>query len=415
VTSLPPVVRVGWLLVWIAGCGSSTPGGQASTTPPNTLPVTVDQGPAELTSSGMESANAGYASITVCSPGSTTGCQTLDHLLVDTGSTGLRIVHEVLSPSVVPQPLIDPASGRALSECMVFADGWSWGSLVTADVTIGGRTISGLVLEVMGDPASGTAPTGCTKGNGPEEDSVQTFRANGVLGVGYFLQDCGSYCEDQVPTGGAAPFYACTSSGGDEGCTPTTVSVRHQPSNAVAMLSGDNNGLILRFPSTGDSPAASLTGTLLFGIATQANNGLGPATFHSVDPTDGTLSTTYGGQEFPRSVIDSGSNALFFTDAAIPVCPSSDVGNGFYCPPSPIDAAAVLDGSQVSFTVGNADQLFTTAPTATVYPTLSGPLGNLQLSSSAFDWGLPFFFGRSVFLLFETRSAGSTMGPAIGF
>jgi uncharacterized protein DUF3443 len=61
------------------------------------------------------------------------------------------------------------------------------------------------------------------------------------------------------------------------------------------------------------------------------------------------------------------------------------------------------------------DQLFTSTPSATVYPTLGAPLGALQLSSSTFDWGLPFFLGRSVFVLFETRSAGSTTGPAVGF
>jgi len=77
--------------------------------------------------------------------------------------------------------------------------------------------------------------------------------------------------------------------------------------------------------------------------------------------------------------------------------------------------AATLGGSQIGFTVDNADQLFTTAPSATVYPGLAAPIGDLQLSSSGFDWGLPFFFGRSVFVLFETRSAASTTGPAIGF
>ena len=28
---------------------------------------------------------------------------------------------------------------------------------------------------------------------------------------------------------------------------------------------------------------------------------------------------------------------------------------------------------------------------------------------------LPFFYGRSVFVLFESRSLGSTTGPAVGF
>ncbi len=65
--------------------------------------------------------------------------------------------------------------------------------------------------------------------------------------------------------------------------------------------------------------------------------------------------------------------------------------------------------------MGNADQLFTSAPDAAVFPTLAGPLGDFQLPSGTFDWGMPFFYGRSVFVLFEGRSAGSITGPAVGF
>jgi hypothetical protein len=32
-----------------------------------------------------------------------------------------------------------------------------------------------------------------------------------------------------------------------------------------------------------------------------------------------------------------------------------------------------------------------------------------------FDWGLPFFYGRSVFVLFESHTAGAITGPAVGF
>jgi hypothetical protein len=35
--------------------------------------------------------------------------------------------------------------------------------------------------------------------------------------------------------------------------------------------------------------------------------------------------------------------------------------------------------------------------------------------NSSFDWGLPFFFNRSVFVLFEQNSASGTSGPASAF
>ena len=114
-------------------------------------------------------------------------------------------------------------------------------------------------------------------------------------------------------------------------------------------------------------------------------------------------------------MVDSGSNAFFFTDSAISQCATTDVGNGFYCPPSPIDAAATLGGAQVGFTVDNADQLFANSPSASVYPGLAAPIGDLQLSSSGFDWGLPFFFGRSVFTAIETQSTPGGVGPYFAY
>jgi hypothetical protein len=42
---------------------------------------------------------------------------------------------------------------------------------------------------------------------------------------------------------------------------------------------------------------------------------------------------------------------------------------------------------------------------------LAGPSSD----SSGFDWGLPFFFGRSVFTAIEGRSAGGSVGPYMAF
>jgi hypothetical protein len=383
------------------------------------VPVTLDQGPAALISSGTVAANAPFVSVTLCTPGSTTACQTIDHVLVDTGSVGLRIVHEALSGAAAPKAVTDSHSGLPLSECLLFADGYAWGSVGTADVTLGGRAMPGLVLQVVGDPASGAVPSACSSGNGPDESTVAGFGSNGVLGVGYFLEDCGSFCASQVPSGGA-PFYACSGGGGDQGCTAVTVPTASQPSNPIAQLSSDNNGLQLQFPAVAGDSATTASGTLILGIGTEDDNGLGSATLHPVDATDGTLSTSYGGSTFSSSVIDSGSTAYYFPDSSIPDCPASGPGNGFYCPAITLAKNATIAGTDgrsvpVAFSVSNAEQVFGAAPSAAAFPTLGGPFGNLQLPSGTFDWGMPFFFGRSVFVVFENRSAGSVRGPAIGF
>src|SRR5215469_18360019 len=87
----------------------------------------------------------------------------------------------------------------------------------------------------------------------------------------------------------------------------------------------------------------------------------------------------------------------------MPDCPSPE--SGFYCPTSPVQlSASNSDGKNsntINFTIANASQLFSVS-TNFVFPTLGGP------NPSTFDWGLPFFFGRKVFVGFEPP-AGS--GP----
>ena len=92
------------LVIGLTACGGSGGGGSSSTgstgpvgtTPPvvqaNSMTVTIDAGPAALTNAGEVSANILYATVTLCTPGSTTACTTVDHVQVDTGSNGLRIL-----------------------------------------------------------------------------------------------------------------------------------------------------------------------------------------------------------------------------------------------------------------------------------------------------------------------------------
>src|SRR5664279_5010150 len=53
----------------------------------NVLPIVVDLGPLN------NYANGSFATVTVCTPGTST-CQTIDHVLVDTGSIGLRLLSQ---------------------------------------------------------------------------------------------------------------------------------------------------------------------------------------------------------------------------------------------------------------------------------------------------------------------------------
>ena len=58
----------------------------------NVVNAIVDQGPSRFGSGQQAAVNIMYVKVTVCVPGSTTTCQTIDHVQVDTGSQGLRIL-----------------------------------------------------------------------------------------------------------------------------------------------------------------------------------------------------------------------------------------------------------------------------------------------------------------------------------
>ena len=341
---------------------------------------------------------------------------------VDTGSTGLRLVHEAMSGVVSPQPVLGAGGGSPLLQCAVFADGFTWGSVVRADVVIAGRRIQGMSLEMIGDPAAGSAPHACSGGNGPDEGTVAALGSNGILGVGVFLQDCGLDCTTAVPSSGAAPYYVCAGAGGTSpSCTPTTVALADQVSNPVGLLPSDNNGLQLQLPVPAAPGAPSVSGMLVFGLGTSDSNQLGgAATLLTVDPADGTLTTTRDGRSFAQSVIDSGSSAYYFPDPSLPACAQGDPGDGFYCPPTAVADSATISGgngaqSTVSFTIANADALFREGASDTAFPDLAGPLPGSGLTAQTFDWGLPFHYGRTVSILFEQRTLGTTSGPAIGF
>ena len=182
------------LLATLAACGGGG-AGSSSTPPPPALPtgsnvaaLIVDAGPAQI---GI---NIPSVSVTICVPGTST-CQTIDHVLVDTGSTGLRVISTVLDPALSGLPLATTASGDPMYECLLFADGYSWGSVRRADLQLADGRASNLAIQVIIDGNTPPAVPADCSGNSSPQDTVAAFGANGVLGVSVFLQDCGPACE----------------------------------------------------------------------------------------------------------------------------------------------------------------------------------------------------------------------------
>lgn len=388
--------------IWMFGCGggsSTTQSSQsANNADSNVQAITVNAGP------DQNYVNGAFTSVTVCVPGSAANCQTISGILVDTGSFGLRILSSALTVSLPPQT---NSSGNPIAECAAFADGVIWGAIRTADVKIAGEQANSLPIQVIGSPEFPNIPANCTA-QGVPEDTLASLNANGLLGLGTSIQDCGSDCATSGPLSAGA-YYACPSTG----CTDTTEALDQQVQNPVASFATDNNGVIVELPAVSGAEAG-VSGSLIFGIGTQSNNGLGGVTIFGTNPF-GDINTTYKSTKY-LSFLDTGSNAIYFLNAAatgMPVCANF---NFLYCPSSPQsisvlnDAEAGTNGASgtVTFTVGNGNTLVSNANNTAING-LAGP------QAGRFDFGLPFFFGRNVFVAIEGKTTPGGTGPYLAY
>ena len=380
-----------------AQCDSSTTspssGSGASPAAPNAnvLAFSVNAGPTNA------AINQPFASVTICVPG-TSNCQTIGGILVDTGSSGLRILSSAVA---IPLPQQTGAGGAPVVECLPFVDGFTWGPVQTADVRLAGEQANSIPIQIIGTDKFGTVPSGCSS-RGSAENTQADLNANGVLGVGMFRQDCGSGC---TFTGSSNPglYYACQT---PTTCQVTTQPIANQVANPVPFFTGDNNGVVIQLPVVQTGGAPSVSGSLIFGIGTQPNNGLGSAKIFTVD-SRANFTTTFNGQAFTKSFLDSGSNGIFFLDAATVGLPECTNSKGFYCPSSLRSLSATQAGGNgtsavVAFNAGNVDR---------VNATFSAFAEATGANPGGFDWGLPFFYGRTVFTAIQGASTPAGLGP----
>jgi len=390
--SLAPLLAGAILLTGCGGGGSSNPQSIAPSAA-NVQAISVNGGPTGNYANGV------FAPVTVCVP-STSSCQTISDLLVDTGSYGLRLLSSTGGGTLT---LALPTQSGPIGECAPFVDGYTWGPVANADIQISGEKASAVPVQVI-DSTFSTVPAGCQSFGVPELDTLDMLGANGILGVGPFLQDCGEACT-QTGSGNPGFYYNCVSTP----CQVVAQPLAQQVSNPVGSFATDNNGVIVELPSV-SAPVASVSGSLVFGIGTQSNNSLSGVTVFPLNSSGG-FTTTFKGQSYP-GFIDSGSNGLFFLDSnttSITVCSDN---SSFYCPNSSANLSATMmsgaTSSTVNFAVQDADTLFSNQ-SANVFPGLAGP------NTGTFDWGLPFFFGRNVFTAIESASTPGGTGPYWAF
>lgn len=343
--------------------------------------------------------NEPCVSVTVCNP--TSGkCQVVDNILLDTGSYGLR----VFSSQIQAIGLTSVTSGgNTLAECQFYLDNSAdWGPVAMANVQLGNETTSRPVpIQIIDADFPGSQSAGCAN----PDDTPANSGYNGILGVGPHVADCGPACAPGSLVDGN--YFTCTSGGQ---CSNTRVAESAQVSNPVAYLPQDNNGIAIILPSISSAGVAGANGYLLLGIGTSSNN---TASNVTVIPTDqfGDFATTFEGKTYPGSFVDSGSNALFFPKTNTGLSTDS---NGFYTTSKGLQpfTAQMSDGVhnyEVDFNVLSSDIAFSQYSPNLAFNDVAAEL------SGNFDWGLPFFFGRTVYVGIEGTSSNLGLGPYFAY
>ena len=335
-----------WLLLTLAACGggsSNSPWLLKAATDVNVADLLVDSGP------DGNGVNRLYTSVTICKPGSPTLCRTIDHVLVDTGSVGLRLLASEVSTDL-QLSAAKSTNGNVLLGCANFLDGsFAWGPLALADVKLGGLTAADTTVQLVGHS---------------DYDRFQT---------------------------------QCSA----------TLATDKQLQQVVARFPTDNNGFAIQMDSVPNSGTSTANGKMIFGLGTRSNNQF-PTLQVLATTSQGYLFGTLGsssalaGGSFSSTFLDTGSNGIFF-DSSLPNCtPPND--SGFYCPLTDIAFNVVLGSlgavqAKGSFTLTNAAALFQKGNAA--LPTLGGSLS----ASGLLDLGLPFFYGKTVVIGIDGMSA----------
>lgn len=393
------VVLRGLLITFFAiilvACGGGSSSSSSSDSDQSSLPsvnLSANSISINVGAGTAKNINTPYVSVTICQPG-TNICKTVDNILLDTGSTGLRVLASTITSLQLTQVIVNNAP---ILECASFISGDAWGPVKLADVKMSAEVASSIPIQILADPSYSTIPSAC--GGSQNTQISTTLKTNGILGVGLFINDDQSYF-NCVPTA----LNNCRIS--------LSLAPNLQVQNPVAAFPVNNNGVIIKLPSVSATGAKLVTGSLTFGIDTQTNNS---SVGSYVIPTNssGLFTTIFNNTTFNSSFIDSGSNGLYFPSGSLSsvlVNCSSFSLSGFYCPAVTQSYMASLTLknnvlSNVSFSAANAKTLVANGNYA--FNNITG-----QIGGNLFDWGLPFFFGRSVYFGITGRTSNAGVGP----
>jgi hypothetical protein len=395
--------------LFLAACGGGGGGsGSANTTnlPSNATLLTIGSG---YNGQGW---NRPYITVTICASNTTT-CQTFDHVLIDSGSTGFRVDQSQLSGAMLAALQPVTYNDLPLYQCMQYAAGYDFGPVVRADVKVSGEVASDIPIQIFNDTQpEPTIPMACTEGQGFAD--LTALGAQAIIGVNVFSNPNNNYTNGGV--------YTCVS---ESNCTqvndPTTIPTVLNI-NPVAAFESDNNGVIFNLPDVPNATTSSMQGTVVFGLNTESNN-IVPNDINTVlgNPSYsyqiGAFYANTGSLEQTLSIFDSGTPTFDFYYTGINTCSGI-----VYCPTTSPQTwnSTIFDYNTESHDVELVAQIVNYSTSTGNYALLPGIGAVASPSGDLTIYGLPFFFGKSVYLGFMGESSAGVMtplgmGPAWGF
>ncbi|WP_414444671.1 DUF3443 family protein [Burkholderia sp. 22PA0106] len=407
--------------VLLASCGGDNDPGSSVTAKPvpatyadNTQPVRLDRPTIHTANTTVQAGhNRLLTSVTLCSDAAGTNCQTIDDIIVDTGSVGLKIFDYALADGGASFTDERDANDNPLSTCAVYGSGYAWGRMKIVTLKMAGETAQNLPIAVINGAATPAddatvdqgllpVPTQCATRNGVQQRR-KLRDSNGILGVGVPISDCAGCAVSTT-------YYSCPSAGG---CQPTFIPLNMQTTQPVASFATDNNGLIIRLPSIDKFSTAPVAGQMVFGIGTQPDNQPQGVTAFALNNSGRSVLNVNGSTN--PVLVDSG------TDSYVIPAPVATNSQNRYVPPAPTNVAATFlsDGAtgdgpsnQQAININLIDPTGAIAADAVVIDGIGSPPSS---ATGTLYLGLPFFLGRSLYLGLTGHQSSLGAGPLIAF
>jgi hypothetical protein len=327
-----------------------------------------------------------FVDVTVCN--AARQCRTVPDVLVDTGSTGLRLLRGALD-GLDLAPVKDPR-GRALSNWSSFGSGDLWGTMHFAQVRVGAiATTRAIPVEVYDLPGRrDKLPDGYANVDARREIARM---GNGILGIsphrhharGYYVKG------DKAGAPGASRWVE------------VRVDAARQLTNPIAYFPAPyDNGSVISLPEVDwTSGANRVQGWLGLGIGA-ATEALFPhgarVVSHDLDD-DGLFPAAIGTRRFDV-LVDSGTNALSLDLSHLGVSRHARYASYYDAPaPVPIELAVRSGDDYVRLArplyVGPTVKYLKERSTHAALPMV---VGWDEAPRSLSVLGLPFFYGRTV-------------------